>query len=58
MMQGFSAPDKTNIIGEPMRRRADGERVKIDSGCYARKKYATVVNGAEIFAPDYWTAYA
>lgn len=57
--QGKCVPDPTNIIGEPFRKRADGNSVKIAS--YARanlKEPVETVEGIKYYKPDHWTAYA
>ncbi len=56
-MQGDCVPDKSKVIGKPMRRRADGEAVRIDSVRHAFKVESKKVGGVEVFSPDRWTAY-
>ncbi len=55
--QGQCVPDKTKIISEPFRRRANGSGVRIDSVSWAYKIESTTIAGVEIFKPDHWTAY-
>lgn len=46
---GMVMPDKTKIIGEPMVKRANGKRVRIDSCCSAVKEDPKVVAGCELY---------
>ncbi len=56
-MQGQSIPDPDNVTSKPIRRRAKGESVKVDSVRYASKKYAEEVACCKVYSSDYWTAY-
>lgn len=56
-MQGKTIPDPSRVIGESMRRVADGNGVKINSHIWARKKEFTEIAGAKIYSADSWTAY-
>lgn len=56
-MQGKCIPDKTNIIGTPFKKRADGDSVKISSFQHASKKEPLSIAGAEVFTADHFTAY-
>ncbi len=56
-MQGKCVPDKTKIIGEPIRKKANGEGVSISSLQWARKIDPKIVSGTEIYDADQWTAY-
>lgn len=56
-MQGESTPDPDTIIGEPMRRKAQGDWVKINSSAYARKESYEVVDGKRVYKSRSWTAY-
>jgi len=57
-MQGKCIPNKTKIIGEPMRRKVNGESVTIDSCRYASLKKHRLVAGVEIYDADSWSSYA
>lgn len=58
-MQGKCIPDPEKIIGSPMKKRANGESVKINSYCYAYKKTPEdITNGVKVYNADTWTAYA
>lgn len=56
-MTGDCVPDKSKIIGEPIRRKADGDSVKIESYSWARKIEPQMVGGIEVYSPDHWTSY-
>ena len=57
-MQGKCIPDPESVIGKPFRRRAQGERVKINSCSYARKKPPELLpGGVAVFSADRWSAY-
>jgi hypothetical protein len=56
-LQGISIPDKTRIIGKPMRRRAKGDSVKICDVRRATKITPKQVACTEIYSADHWTAY-
>lgn len=51
-MQGKCIPDKTNIIGTPFKKRADGDNVTISSFQHASKKEPLTIAGAEVFTAD------
>ena len=55
--RGDCAPDVTNIIGEPKRYRADGDRIKVRSFCSASKIEPKIINGVKVYDKHYWTAY-
>lgn len=55
--QGKCSPDVTNIIGEPMTKRANGNAVKVGH-TYAFKQEAKVVAGVKVFDSSSWTAHA
>lgn len=56
-MSGICTPDKTTIIGEPMKKRVKGTRVKIDDVCTAYKITPEIMDGQEVYKPNHWTAY-
>ncbi len=56
-MVGDCVPDPNTEVGKPMRRRANGNSVRIDSVRYASKVNPTVVAGCVLYKPDHWTAY-
>lgn len=56
-LQGVCIPDKKHIIGETMRKIAQGDGVNISSFQWAKKIEPTVVAGTEIYNADHWTAY-
>ncbi len=56
--QGNCTPDKSNIIGEPIRKSVNGVSVRIDSVRYASKKVPEIINGQEVYNPDFWSSYA
>jgi len=56
--RGDCSPDPTNIIGKPMKKRADGDRVRIASYASASKmEPIDIINGVKIYDKQYWTAY-
>ena len=57
-MTGNCIPNKTKIIGETIRKKANGESVKIDSSRYASLKKPKFVAGVEVYDADHWTSYA
>ena len=57
-MQGYSIPNPKNIIGEPMRKKAKGEAVKLSSFQVASKMHPKKVAGVEVYDATHWTAYA
>lgn len=54
---GSCSPDVSKIIGEPMTKKANGDRVRIASYCSAYKVEPTIVNGAKVYGTSSWTAY-
>lgn len=57
-MQGDCVPAPGRYTSEPMRRRAQGDRVTIDSVRSAYRITPTVdTAGVRAYAPDHWTAY-
>jgi hypothetical protein len=57
-LQGVCVPKPGAYIGEPMRKRVNGEGVRINSFSWARKIEPKVIGGVKVFAPDAWSAYA
>jgi len=57
-MQGECIPDKTNIIGKPMRKKANGNSVRIESYATAYKEEPEIIAGTEIYSSSHWTNYA
>jgi hypothetical protein len=55
MMGGRSAPDPTRIIGEPLRRRAVGKRVKVSSCVTAFKEEPKVIAGCKIYTTHHYS---
>ncbi len=56
-MTGDCIPDPDKEIGEPIRRKANGKSVRIDSVIYASKVEPTIIAGCTLYKPDHWTAY-
>lgn len=50
-------PDPGNIIGEPIKKRVDGESVRINSHIRASKKSYEVIAGARIYSKNSSTSY-
>lgn len=57
-MQGKSVPVPGAYIGKQMRKRANGDSVKIESYAYAYKLEPTEIAGTKIYSATHWTAYA
>ena len=57
-MCGTCVPDTSKIIGEPMTKRAMGDRVRIASYATARKEEFKEVDGVKIYTPTYHSSYA
>ncbi len=56
-MVGDCVPDPNTVIGKPMRRKANGNSVRIDSVRYASKVEPKTIAGCVLYKPDHWTAY-
>lgn len=56
--QGVCVPQPGNYIDEPMRKRAQGDTVRIYSFAYARRVTPSVVAGVKVFSADHWSSYA
>ncbi len=56
-MSGDCVPDPSAVLGKPMRRRATGNSVRIDSVRYASKVEPKTIAGCVLYKPDHWTAY-
>ena len=57
-MTGSCVPDKTNLIGKPMKKQPDGTRIKIESFASAHLITPTVIEGIEVYQKANWTSYA
>lgn len=57
-MQADVAPNPANIIGEPMRKKAQGNGVRINRSQWATKESYTEVAGTRIYRKSYTTSYA
>ncbi len=56
-MTGDCVPDPSSVTGEPIRRKAKGDSVKIDDVRYASKVVPTTIAGLVLYKPDSWSAY-
>lgn len=56
-MTGACVPDKTKIIGKPMRKKVDGDMVRLSSFESAHKKEPKLVAGCEVYNADYFSTY-
>lgn len=57
-LTGKCIPDPSKVIGEPMRKRANGKTVRINSHTWASKLEPIVLAGnVTVFPADSWTAY-
>ena len=57
-MEGTCVPDVKTIVGEPMRRKADGKSVSVNSSVYARKiEPVSKVGSLNIYKPQRWSSY-
>lgn len=56
-MTGTCVPDKSKIIGEPMRKKVDGVSVKLSSFASAHKKEPSLVAGCEVYSVDRYSSY-
>lgn len=57
-MAGYVVPLPGEFVGEPLRRKADGDCVKISSCQYAFKVDPVMVGGVPTYQPARYTAYA
>lgn len=55
-MQGECIPDKSNIIGEPMRKNPDGDTIKVGH-TWARLIKPEIIAGVEIYAKSHYSSY-
>lgn len=56
-MQGKVIPNKDKIIGEPMRRRVNGNRVRINECCIATKEEPKIIAGCEVYNAVGYSSY-
>ncbi len=56
-MQGMCIPDDTQTKGDVMRRKADGDRVKICDVFSAYKMEPTIIAGAKLYKASNWSSY-
>ena len=56
--RGDCCPDVSCIVGKPMKKIANGTRVKVRSFCSAYKmEPKAIIDGVKVFDKTYWTAY-
>ena len=57
-MTGRCVPDKSVTFGDVMRKKPDGDGIKIASYCWAKLIKPEVVAGVEVYASASWSSYA
>lgn len=57
-MTGYCVPLPGQYIGDPFRKRADGDGVKLASYKWARKVEPKMISGVPVYEGSRWTAYA
>ena len=58
-MTGTCSPDITKIIGKPIKRRANGDSIKINSSVWPSKmEPIDTINGVKVYTTSSWSSYA